>query len=103
MNRPQQLFRGVESVTIRTTIDGLADEDFAEVGTECVGGLGDCVTPEKWVCNEAGTGVLCSADVTAGGFEICNVSMTIVMEQLMRLFQFQCPLFRGCRCLRTTG
>lgn len=52
--------------------DGIADEDFVGIGNLCQGGLGECVTEGSFICNEAENGVICSADVTAGGAELCN-------------------------------
>lgn len=52
--------------------DGLVDEDFPLKGTSCTVGVGACTRSGVWVCNGAGTGLVCSATAGSPTAETCN-------------------------------
>jgi hypothetical protein len=53
--------------------DNLVDEDFPLKGQPCNNGkLGVCYKTGTYVCNTAGTGVVCNAPNATGTTEICN-------------------------------
>lgn len=52
--------------------DGLVDEDFPLKGTSCTVGVGACTRSGVWVCNGAGTGLVCSAIAGSPTAETCN-------------------------------
>ncbi len=52
--------------------DGLYDEDFVGLRTECTESTGACQTVGFRVCNAAQTGTECRANPVTGGDELCN-------------------------------
>ena len=52
--------------------DGGIDEDFGQLGQVCVEGQGECQAQGVHVCNPAGDGTACDADLGAAFVELCN-------------------------------
>jgi hypothetical protein len=52
--------------------DGTVDEDWPLKGTGCSSGVGACATSGVYVCNGAGTGVMCNAVAGSPGVEVCG-------------------------------
>ncbi|MBM4398630.1 MAG: hypothetical protein FJ087_23455, partial [Deltaproteobacteria bacterium] len=52
--------------------DGTTDETFANKGTACFAGAGECYRTGVFVCRSNGTGTECNAPVVAGTTEACN-------------------------------
>ncbi|MFN8283198.1 MAG: putative metal-binding motif-containing protein [Chitinophagales bacterium] len=52
--------------------DGLIDEAFPLKGSVCTVGTGACLRSGIWICNGAGTGLVCSATAGSPTTETCN-------------------------------
>ncbi|MBC8549834.1 MAG: formylglycine-generating enzyme family protein, partial [Candidatus Brocadiales bacterium] len=52
--------------------DGVSDEDFENLGTECSIGIGLCKTFGTYICKEDGIAVLCNASSYDPADEICD-------------------------------
>jgi hypothetical protein len=52
--------------------DGATDEDFVELGTPCVDGLGACHVFGTWACRGDGNGARCDVALPEPQPEICN-------------------------------
>ena len=52
--------------------DGLVDETFLLKGTVCTVGTGACLRSGVWICNGAGTGLVCSVTAGSPTAETCN-------------------------------
>jgi MYXO-CTERM domain-containing protein len=52
--------------------DGDVDEDFAELGTACSTGRGECVADGVWVCATDGLATVCDAEPGAPSQEACD-------------------------------
>ena len=52
--------------------DGSIDEDFADLGAPCTGGIGACQSDGLYECSEDGLGLICANEEGEIGVERCN-------------------------------
>ena len=52
--------------------DGEVDEEFPDIGDECVAGEGECASSGFKICKEDGSGTECDAEVGTPENEICD-------------------------------
>ncbi|MFN3199624.1 MAG: MopE-related protein [Bradymonadia bacterium] len=52
--------------------DGRTDEDYPDLGTACIEGLGGCAGSGRVVCDESGRGTMCDAEQRTPEPELCG-------------------------------